>query len=127
MALIKPQKFFVPAVFLLLLGLGNMYVGNDRQLAHQEILDELEATEALPDVATTSPLIRMQILQLSQEKLVHRQKTAESRVAFYRLVTIGGRALCLLSGVFFAISLLLALLHRTQTDVAHEQPLSASN
>ncbi|MCC6955102.1 MAG: hypothetical protein IT290_13375 [Deltaproteobacteria bacterium] len=93
---IHPQKFIVPGIFLVVLGLGNVIVGRERAHLHREVIQELSALEPLPDLVSQSPLMRLQLKRLSLEKFYQRQRTAEARLDFYILVELGGKIFSLL-------------------------------
>ena len=103
--MLQPQKIIVPGIFLLLLGVGNIYVGIERGTLAQAALSELSGLEPLPKLVSSSPLMRLQLKELSTEKLYQKRKAALSRITFYRLVELGGRVfvmlslICLLAGV----------------------------
>ncbi len=107
----RAKNFVAPALFLLCLGTGNLWVGSYRAAQHREILAELTEVQLLPDVVNTSPLMRIQLTEFSNEKLRQKYNKALSRLNFYRLVENGGKVL-VLCGMFVSLAGLLIAIRR---------------
>ena len=102
---IKPIKFLLPAIFLLVLGIGNIIVGAFKTDQYQEVLSELYSTtdhKPITAVDKASPLRRIQLTTQSQERTFQRLRAVQGRIEFYKMVSTGG-------GVFVMISILLMI------------------
>jgi len=99
-------KFLLPAIFLTLLGIGNITVGFLRAQDHEEILTELQEINPLPAAAAGSAMLRLQLTQLSEEGLRIRKGTVQQRIGYYQLVQSGGYILIGLGLVLFFLGFL---------------------
>ena len=112
MAEIKPIKFFIPGIFLFVLGLGNIIVGEFKASQYQEVRAELLNTieHKSPQILeNVSPLRRIQLANQAQEKGTQKLKSAEQRVAFYSLVSTGGAIFVMASLILLIIGFILKL------------------
>ena len=101
---IRPTKFLIPGVFLIILGLGNIAAGISKVHQHELVLKELEIQQPLAsNIENSSPLRRLQLAEQTAQRIIQRQTEAEDRKAFYNLVAFGGK-------VFTAIGTILILL-----------------
>ena len=103
----KPATFLLPGAFLVALGLGNIAVGKIRAEEHSEVIAELSSLPPVPAIVESSPLMRIQLTELSEEGLRQRLATAQQRLAFYRLVENGGQIFFGLGLVFMAVAWLI--------------------
>lgn len=100
----RPEIFWLPGLFLLLLGFGNALVGYFKADQFNEVLRELQSAEQFKEEVTdSSPLMRLQMAKLLSDKVFERRERFEERRNFYRTVEFGGKAVMALSlGLFSA-------------------------
>lgn len=116
MPAIKPIKLFLPGIFLLVLGLGNIIVGEFKTSQYQDVRKELLTTieHKSPKVLeNVSPLRRIQLANQAQERGTQKLKTTEQRVAFYSLVSAGGAIFVLTSLLLLIFGFVLRLRNHT--------------
>ena len=109
---IKPMKLFIPGIFLLVLGLGNIIVGEFKASQYEDVRKELLNTieHKSPQVLeNVSPLRRIQLANLAQERGTQKLKSTEQRVAFYSLVSTGGAIFVMASIILLIIGFVLQL------------------
>jgi hypothetical protein len=99
----KPMKFFLPALFLFTLGVGNIIVGNYKEWQYKQVYDEL--TELQPSPPLSSTLSRLQTAKQTSDRHLQRQFEANERRNLYRLVSFGGKSFIALSLLFFSLAL----------------------
>lgn len=109
-ALMSPQKLWVPGVFLLLLGIGNICVGHMRGQQYERVLEQL--TDPSTAEAGSSPLVRIQRSHLPNEKQYQRLSRARAKRDFYMLVASGGKAFLAMSAVLLLGAAGLAVMRR---------------
>ena len=100
---VRPMFFFLPGLFLFLLGLGNVWVGGVKEREYTAVLQELEALAAAqPETKLlhASPLKRVQIALNSAERTYHRREKVLARLNFYEMVIYGGRFFVLVGALF---------------------------
>ena len=93
----KPAQLYLPGLFLLLLGIGNISIGTYKGAEYREVVRTLSAPETSAHLKHASPLRRFKVAKLSANRLYQRRKTAAGRIAFYNLVSSGGKIFVLLS------------------------------
>lgn len=102
----KPIKFLLPILFLLILGLGNILVGTYKELQYKQVYSELEETTELQYTPTEQKALGgLRATQLAAEKLAvdrysKRKMEASERRNLYLMVIFGGK-------LFLATALLL--------------------
>jgi hypothetical protein len=100
----KPEAFWLPGCFLLLLGLGNVLVGEMKVEQFQQVLNEFESTEMFREELASTPLMR---LEKKRHSNVEKKRHFEERRNFYRIVSFGGKSVIGLSLILFLISAVL--------------------
>jgi hypothetical protein len=105
----RPQRFFVPAIFLLLLGIGDVIVGDLKADEYRGILDEIQNQLPPLDSIEDSSLVRVQLAQFTTEKLLQRKEQVETKIAFYGLIKVGGQLLIAIGCFTMAIGLVVWL------------------
>jgi hypothetical protein len=98
---LRPMKLLLPAVFLLILGLGNIGVGIQKRDQYQEVIEELTELRPTEALTPTSPLIKFQQELQSADRNTQYRKQAEDRKEFYSLIAYGGFLILLLSALLF--------------------------
>jgi len=102
-------RFFLPGVFLAVLGIGNVLVGLYKEAQYEQVLHGLSSNETILGLQKASPLTRIQLLRQKAHRLYHRRKKALARVDFYRLVIFGGKVFLFLSIPFLVGAAALAV------------------
>jgi len=108
----RTLKFFLPAAFLFVLGLGNILVGHYKEWQYNQVYEELSVQTPTPKLP--SVVGRIQAVAQVQDRHVRRQIEANERRNLYRLVAFGGKA-------FMSFSLVLLLLAGFAQYLRHEQ------
>ncbi len=101
---LKPETFWLPAIFLFLLGLGNALIGQMKMGQFEEALAELDSAQQYKEEVSSSPLMRMQIARRLTDSRISTQLQYEERWNFYRTVRFGGKVVMALSLLLFSIS-----------------------
>lgn len=109
------MKFFLPGVFLLLLGLGNILVGMTKSLQYDRLLAELSAQENNQTLEEMAPLERVQAANRQESRVIKNLSTAVSRREFYSLVTLGGEVFVGLSAGLLLVSAILKVRKPSET------------
>ncbi len=104
MAKIKPIKFLIPAIFLFVLGIGNIAVGSLKQAQFVQAYNELAELEPMEKGIESSALNRIQNIKQTKERHIERKLQAKERKYFYGLVAYGGKVFVGVSLVFFYLS-----------------------
>lgn len=104
MAKIKPIKFLIPAIFLFVLGIGNIAVGSLKQAQFIQAYNELAELAPIEKDMEASALNRIQNIKQTKERHIERKLQAKERKHFYGLVAYGGKVFVGLSLVFFYLS-----------------------
>lgn len=100
---LNPVKLFIPGVFLFVLGLGNLAVGITKAQQHQEVLTELQLQQpSALNLENSSSLKRLQLAEQTAHRTFQREQEAKDRMAFYKLVSFGGK-------IFTALGLILLI------------------
>jgi hypothetical protein len=97
----KPVTFWLPGVFLFLLGLGNTVVGVMKAEQFDQVLRELVFAKQYKEEVSSSPLMRMQLARKLTDKLFDEYSTYQERKRFYQTVAFGGKVVMSLSLVLF--------------------------
>ena len=114
----RPMKFFLPALFLFVLGLGNILVGYYKELQYTQVYKELSESAPMPIIP--SAISRIQAVPLAQDRHVRRQMEANERRNLYRLVGFGGKAFMCLSVVLFSLAALCRVGCESSNDKARQ-------
>jgi len=97
----RPVTFWLPGVFLLLLGLGNTVVGVMKAEQFDQVLKELVSAQQYKEDVSSSPLMRMQLARKLSDKLFDEYSGYQERKRFYQTVAFGGKIAMSLSLVLF--------------------------
>lgn len=92
-------KLFLPAIFLLVLGLGNIAVGSFKQQQYEEVLKELRLGPSDIALVNVSPMRRIQLNRRSEDRNIDRLKQAQVRRDLYHLVILGGTSMVAVGSV----------------------------
>jgi hypothetical protein len=88
------------AVFLIVLGIGNIIFGYTRVQVYTHVYTELETLSKNYQTEIDSPLIMNSAeSKIDQEKLESGIRHAKARLDFYKLVEMGGKSLLVLSAL----------------------------
>lgn len=101
---IRPLKFFLPAAFLFVLGLGNILVGHYKEWQYTQVYEELRIETPTPKLP--SVVGRIQAVPQIQDRHMRRQIEANERRNLYRLVAFGGKAFMSFSLVLLSLAAL---------------------
>jgi hypothetical protein len=101
---IRPLKFFLPAAFLFVLGLGNILVGHYKEWQYTQVYEELSVQTPTPKLP--SVVGRIQAVPQVQDRHMLRQIEANERRNLYRLVAFGGKAFMSFSIVLLSLGAL---------------------
>lgn len=99
----KSRFFFIPGVFLLVIGLGNYVVGYYKEQQYSRIIDELSVQQPRENFSMLSPLSRLEMEKSVSLRLTQRTEKANSRRELYHLFSIGGLAWVLCSILLFIL------------------------
>lgn len=102
----RSTKFALPAIFLLLLGLGNIGVGLYKADQYSLVLSELQEKDPSP-LLSVNPASRTAQLARQSSRNYQEQQKAQAKIDFYRLVSFGGKVFLGLSLFLFCVSFLL--------------------
>lgn len=102
----SPRKLLLPALFLFVLGVGNISVGLYKEWQYRQVYEELTILESSPEFGSASGLNRLQNYQETRDRYQQGQIEARDRLQFYRLVAFGGKALIGISIILLAAALL---------------------
>jgi hypothetical protein len=102
----RPVTFWLPGIFLLLLGFGNTYVGVMKVDQFDEMIEELTSADQYKREVSSSPLMRMQMARRLSDKGYDRYATYEERRRFYKTVAFGGKVVMALSILMFTAACL---------------------
>lgn len=126
----RPRRFLLPALFLLVLGTGNIYVGMYKEMQYKQVYEELSVLGPSPDIDDSSALTRLESFRQTNQRYAERQLEAKDRLQHYRLVTFGGKAFIAMSIVLLSAALLFQITGDTlpwpfvgRTGKVHGQPL----
>ena len=97
----RPVTFWLPGVFLLILGLGNTVVGVMKAEQFDQVLRELVSAKQYKEEVSSSPLMRMQLARKLSDKLFDEYSQYQERKRFYQTVAFGGKVVMSLSLVLF--------------------------
>lgn len=119
------MKLILPGVFLLLLGVGNIWVGSYKADQYREVIEEISLLQATPGLEGASTLRRIQLAEEVSSRHYERLAKARARLDFYQLVTYGGKVFVGLSTVFLLGGLMLSYLQ--QLSSRHQEANSYAN
>ena len=105
MATNKAMRFFIPALFLIALGVGNIIVGHFKYEQYTEVLISLEKQNIKEEPKNLSPLQKLKYASDSTPKLIALKNKAEARRDLYQLVSFSGKIFLALS-ILFLIAML---------------------
>ena len=97
----RPVTFWLPGIFLFLLGLGNTIVGVMKADQFDQVLRELVSAKQYKEEVSSSPLMRMQLARKLTDKLFDEYSSYQERRRFYQTVAFGGKVVMSLSLVLF--------------------------
>ena len=97
----RPVTFWLPGVFLFVLGLGNVVVGVMKAEQFDQVLRELVSAKQYKEEVSSSPLMRMQLARKLSDKLFDEYSTYQERKRFYQTVAFGGKVVMSLSLIMF--------------------------
>lgn len=122
----KPVKLFLPGIFLLVLGIGNITVGVLKQNQYKRVIEEIAAEQPALELDRASPIQKIQLAKEIADRTYQRSHLANSRVEFYQLVAIGGKIMLAISVVILllALGLLIRNSEKTSLDKNRNQTLS---
>lgn len=106
----RPKRFFLPALFLFVLGAGNIVVGTYKEWQYTQVYDELSLLEASAESGIVSGLDRLRDVRTGQDnspqnQYAQSQREARTRLQFYRLVAFGGKSFIALGVLLLAAAL----------------------
>jgi len=108
-------KLWVPAIFLLVLGFGNISVGSFKVEQYQQVLAELSSLPSAPKLSNASPLSRIQVADKVADRRYQRQKKAKARLEYYNLVIFGGQIFVGAGVLLFVFAAMSGLLRSSQS------------
>lgn len=100
----RSMKFFLPGIFALVLGLGNVGVGYFKGEQYKKVEEELTDIRPTKGLINASPLQRIQVTQNAADRLYQRQRQAQGRRDFYRLVMFGGKIISAFALILLSIA-----------------------
>ena len=103
---IKPIRLLIPAIFLVVLGVGNVLVGHFKYQQYNEMLNELNSENNFEKTENLSPLQRLKYTSNSSTKVISLKQKAEARRELYQLVSYSGKIFLTISTLFFVASIL---------------------
>lgn len=101
-----PAKSLVPAIFLFLLGMGNITVGVLKERQYREVYEELAVLQTAPNPISASSLGRIRAAVPNRDRHLERQGEATERRNFYSLVIFGGKVFIVASLPLFVFAAL---------------------
>lgn len=102
----RTLRLLVPSLFLLVLGVGNLIVGQYKYSQYSELLVELEKQITTEPPKNLSPLQKLQYANQYSPKSVALKNKAGARRDFYTLVSFSGKIFLALSAAFFSVLIL---------------------
>jgi len=102
----RPITFWLPGIFLFLIGFGNTVVGVMKADQFDEVLQELASAKQYKEEVSSSPLMRMQLARKLTDKTFNQYSTYEERRNFYKTVAFGGKVVMALSLLLFSAACL---------------------
>ncbi len=108
---LKPAKFLLPGIFLLILGVGNVLVGGNKVAQYRSVIQDLTALgESYSGASGTTSLERIQQAKRATDRHVQLEHRARARTEFYLLVTFGGKVLVGIGIIFVMVGTLIHLI-----------------
>ncbi len=114
------MKLILPGVFLLLLGVGNIWVGSYKADQYREVIEELSLLQPTPGLEGASTLRRIQLAEEVSSRHYERLAKARARLDFYQLVTYGGKVFVGLSAVFLLGGMMLSYLQQLSARTPYQ-------
>ena len=108
----RPSKLVLTAIFLLVLGTGNILVGTFKVQQYDEVSSELEMLIPESQLGSQSILMRIHSARRDVDRLDRRRIEVNDRRSLYRLVVFGGKIFIAISTTMLLIALSLRLLRR---------------
>ena len=109
----KPITFILPAVFLLIMGIGNLSIGVYKRSQYESTIRDLSLEKPKTKLLdNASPLRRIEYEKTTANRLNKRQARAKGRRDFYRLVSFGGIFFIALSFIFFSLGLCIKIYNK---------------
>ncbi|MCC6933763.1 MAG: hypothetical protein IT292_11030 [Deltaproteobacteria bacterium] len=115
-------KYFIPGIFLLSLGIGNILVGEYKCSQYSEVLAEISAQDELKNHIAgeiSSPFRKLKMSSPAQDKLNQKIKSTKERISFYQMVKLGGALFVMLSTLCLAAAYLMYYRHKNN-PIANE-------
>lgn len=104
---LKPSQLLLPALLMILLGSGNIFVGQRKINEYGTRLKTLPQLSAGTKLNRLPPLARLELMRDKRAQLYQERFKAEQRTEYYQLVAFGGKVF--ISIGFFLIFLTLAI------------------
>lgn len=98
------SRLLVPALFLLVLGAGNILVGTFKVRQYDEVYSELATLEPAAEPLPGSALMRIHTMRRVTDRLERRRYEVEDRRNLYLLVVFGGKIFIALSTVLLLVA-----------------------
>lgn len=99
----RPARFVLPSLFLLSIGIGNLWVGIEKKDQYDQVLRELSSLRPVSEIINSSPISRIQLSEYTEERLYQRQEKARARIDLYRLVIFNGKVFLILGALAMVI------------------------
>lgn len=105
----KANRLLIPGLFLLILGLGNIAVGELKYSQYKEVIKELKNSTYTEgnEMLKASPLRRLQLEQERANRTDERLQKSKARASLYFLVRSGGQIFLAISSGFIVVGLYL--------------------
>lgn len=116
-SLLRHQQFLLPAIFFLVLGLGNVGVGMYRTSQYDGVVEQLSGSQTRR-LESASALGRLRLAGQARDRDELRRQRARVKRDFYEFVIFGGKVFLLLSALLFGIALIRHSRQAIQDDFA---------
>lgn len=93
----------LPGIFMLLLGVGNLIVGELKLGQYDQTMAELQALRPTPGPEIDGVLADSPVGERSSDRVLQRIQELKQRRDFYRVVSLGGQLFMLMSVIMFAV------------------------
>ncbi len=115
---LKLARLFVPGAFLLILGLGNIGVGHYKTAEYQELMQDLSVVaNEEAKLPVSSPLKRIELAEVKNERFEESLTKARARLDFYSLVSFGGKLMSALSFILFAATSFIFVIRKRNESI----------
>ena len=121
---LHPARFLVPTIFLVVLGVGNIFVGTFKFEQYQQVVHELEEIRPALDLLETSPMKRIHLAEQAETNLFKQRERAKARLDLYGMVIFTGQLFLGLSGIVLIVGGLFSMLKAR--SVSAQQPPTPS-